>query len=125
MPGVRVLFELLGFLLRADAFEGRSPSPDQPLFSELPPTWTLFARIFSLRFFCGAALLPAQTARPERQVIGNVITSKHDPAVRIQLPRSVHYAGGDRWVLYGIADCELHAFVETAGKNVQRLAITS
>jgi hypothetical protein len=34
----------------------------------------------------------------------------------------VQYVGADRWVLYGIADCELHAFVEAdAQNNVQQL----
>jgi hypothetical protein len=34
----------------------------------------------------------------------------------------VHYVGADRWALYNIADCELHAFVDAdAQKNVQRL----
>ena len=40
----------------------------------------------------------------------------------IRLPESVHYVGADRWVLYGIADCELHAFVKAdEQKNVQEL----
>jgi hypothetical protein len=52
----------------------------------------------------------------------NVMISAHDPKVQIQLPTSVQYVGADRWVLYGIADCELHAFVEADPKNnVQRL----
>ena len=64
----------------------------------------------------------AQTAPPERKVVGNVVTSERDPAVRIELPKAAQYVGADRWVLYGIADCELHAFVEAdAQKNVQRL----
>jgi hypothetical protein len=69
----------------------------------------------------------APTPPPERKVEGNIITSAHDPSVRIQLPPSVHYVGADRWVLYGIADCELHAFVDVDEhkpddrKNVQRL----
>jgi hypothetical protein len=72
--------------------------------------------------FVYGALLAAQSKRPERTVHGNVITSERDPKVRIELPKSVQYAGADRWVLYGIADCELHAFVEADGKkNVQRL----
>ncbi|MGB6387810.1 MAG: hypothetical protein WBD25_04920 [Terriglobales bacterium] len=56
-----------------------------------------------------------------------MITSERDPKIRIELPKSVQYVGADRWVLYGIADCELHAFVEANGqkpdgqKNVQRL----
>ena len=66
--------------------------------------------------------LPAQTNGPERKVEGNVITSQRDPNVRIELPKSAQYVGADRWVLYNIADCELHAFVEADGqKNVQRL----
>jgi len=64
----------------------------------------------------------AQKQAPERRVEGNTITSDHDPRLRIRLPESVHDVGADRWVLYGIADCELHAFVEAdEQKNVQAL----
>jgi hypothetical protein len=77
--------------------------------------------VFVLSFVCGVTLT-AQTAPPERKVVGNVVTSERDPAVRIELPKAAQYVGADRWVLYGIADCELHAFVEAeAQKNVQRL----
>jgi hypothetical protein len=48
-------------------------------------------------------------------VEGNVIISERDPAVRVHLPKSAEYVGADRWVLYGMADCELHAFVEVDG----------
>jgi len=66
--------------------------------------------------------LIAQANGPERKADGNVITSRHDPEVQIKLPRAVQYVGADRWVLYDIADCELHAFVEADGqKNVERL----
>jgi hypothetical protein len=76
--------------------------------------------VVMLSFLC--ATLIAQTASPERKVTGNVVTSEHDPAVRIELPKAVQYVGADRWVLYGIADCELHAFIEAdAQKKVQRL----
>jgi hypothetical protein len=69
---------------------------------------------------CG--FLPAQTKPPERKVEEKIITSERDPEVRIRLPKSVRYVGADRWVLYGIADCELHAFVDgDEQKNVQRL----
>jgi hypothetical protein len=64
----------------------------------------------------------AQTPKPERIVAGKTITSAHDPAVQISLPEDVKYAGVDRWDLYGVADCELHAFVETdSSKNVKAL----
>jgi hypothetical protein len=80
----------------------------------------LLKQIVVAILFCG--FLVAQTKRPERQVEGNTITSERDPKVRIQLPKSAQYVGADRWVLYGIADCELHAFVDAdRGKNVQRL----
>ena len=58
-----------------------------------------------------------QTQKPERKVEGNILRSAHDPAIRIQLPKAVTYAGADRWILYGVADCELHAFAETDAKN--------
>ena len=76
--------------------------------------------VVMLSFLC--ATLIAQTALPERKVADNVVTSERDPAVRIELPKAVQYVGADRWVLYDIADCELHAFVEAdAQKKVQRL----
>jgi hypothetical protein len=66
--------------------------------------------------------LAVENKAPERKVLANVITSERDPKVRIQLPATVQYVGADRWILYDIADCELHAFVEADGKrNVQRL----
>ncbi|HEY0564268.1 MAG TPA: hypothetical protein VGC88_01720 [Terriglobales bacterium] len=74
-----------------------------------------------LLIFCiGCAT--AQTKAPGRKVNGNVITSAHDPALQIALPESAQYVGADRWDLYGIADCELHAFVEAdTRKNVRKL----
>jgi hypothetical protein len=69
-----------------------------------------------------AVRLIAQTAPPDRKALGNVVTSERDPAVRIELPKAAQYVGADRWTLYGIADCELHALVEAdAQKKVQRL----
>ncbi|MEY2526899.1 MAG: hypothetical protein QOE73_1670 [Verrucomicrobiota bacterium] len=66
--------------------------------------------------------LAAQAKVPERRVENNLITSERDPKVRIELPRSVRYVGADRWILFGIADCELHAFIEADGQQkVQRL----
>lgn len=51
-----------------------------------------------------------------------MITSERNPRVRIELPKSVQYVGADRWFLYGMADCELHAFVQPdSRKHVQTL----
>jgi len=77
-------------------------------------------QIFAVLLLCTVAC--AQSSAPERRVKGNIITSERDPAVRIQLPRSVEYLGADRWVLYDVADCELHAWVEAdPQRNVRKL----
>jgi len=77
-------------------------------------------------FFISAVLfagsIAAKTEDPERRIENNVIISERDPNVRIELPKSVQYVGADRWVLYDIADCELHAFVEADRQHkVKRL----
>ncbi len=52
----------------------------------------------------------------------NVLISNHDPVIEIDLPATVRYVGADRWILFGIADCEIHVFVEAdENKVVQRL----
>jgi hypothetical protein len=64
-------------------------------------------------------LLPkVQATSAERKVEENIVVSDHDPPVQIQLPRSVHHVGNDHWVLYGIADCDLYAFVEANERKV-------
>jgi hypothetical protein len=71
---------------------------------------------------CLASLVALQTTAPEPEVERNAIYSAHDPNVRVQFPQSAQYVGADRWNLYDIADCELHALVDSdAAKNVQRL----
>jgi hypothetical protein len=68
------------------------------------------------------AFFATQNQVPERRVQGNTTISAHDPKLRVRLPESVRYVGADRWVLYGIVDCELHAFVKADDqKNVQEL----
>jgi hypothetical protein len=66
--------------------------------------------------------LSSENTTPERQVKANVLTSKRDPKIRIELPKQVQYVGAVRWPLFSVADCELHVFVEAnAQKVVQRL----
>jgi hypothetical protein len=70
----------------------------------------------------GCISLAAQVGSPDRKVEGNAIVSAHDPAARVEVPKSAQYVGGDRFVLYEVADCELHAFVEADSQHqVQRL----
>jgi len=85
--------------------------------------WMTRERMLPIAFslLC-SPLLFSQDASPERKVEGNVIISEREPAVRIELPKAAQYVGADRWVLLGIADCELHVFAEPdAQSNVQRL----
>ena len=63
----------------------------------------------ALVFSC---FLMAAAKAPEREVKGNRLISKSDPAITIQVPRSAVYLGAERWDLYDVADCELHLFVE-------------
>ena len=71
--------------------------------------------------FLGTQTL-TQTGPPQRKVEGNTITSTSDPAAKIDLLDSPVYVGTDRWILYGMANCELHAFVQAdTQKKVQRL----
>src|SRR5262249_8802294 len=78
-------------------------------------------RVIALATVC-CSVAAAQERPPERKVEANVIISEHDPQLRIQVPKTATYIGADRWVLYGIADCELHAFVEAdEQKQLQRL----
>ena len=46
-----------------------------------------------LFFLCDATLM-AQTAPPERKVLGKVVISEHDPAVRIELPKTARVLSG-------------------------------
>ncbi len=60
--------------------------------------------------------------KPDRILRDHAIVSEHDPRVTITIPKQALYVGADRWILYDIADCELHVFVETdANKVIQRL----
>ncbi|MBV8832701.1 MAG: hypothetical protein JO108_26160 [Acidobacteriaceae bacterium] len=76
------------------------------------------ARI-AIASLAGISLI-AQIRVPERTVTGTVISSERDPKIRIELPATAHYIGADRWPLYDIADCELHAFVETGTNKIVR-----
>jgi hypothetical protein len=85
-----------------------------------PLRWDLLKQLIAI--VLSGAFLAAQTVGPERTVEGNVVVSERDPKVRVHLPKSAQYIGADRWVLYGMADCELHAFVNAdAEKHVHRV----
>jgi hypothetical protein len=79
----------------------------------------LVAYQVSARHLALAAVAP-QVA--ERKVSANTVISERDPKIKIEVPETAKYVGADRWILYGIADCEIHAYVDAdAQNNVQRL----
>ncbi|MDH3523001.1 MAG: hypothetical protein OES32_05380 [Acidobacteriota bacterium] len=62
------------------------------------------------------------TTEPEttglgRTVAGNDLVSDHDPAVVLRFDSAFRYAGGQKFVLYGVADAEQHFFVETTADD--------
>lgn len=74
-----------------------------------------------LASFATHANAPKEALKPIRTVNATTLTSTQDPAVRVTLPKEARYVGADRWILYDIADCEIHLFVEAdADKNVKR-----
>jgi hypothetical protein len=67
-------------------------------------------------------VMSAQTPKPSRTVHANTVSSVSDPQIQITLPKEAQYVGADRWVLYGVADCEVHVFVEAdEQKKLRRL----
>lgn len=48
-----------------------------------------------------------------RHVSGNDLVSDHDPAAVLRFDPSFRYIGGQKFILYGVANTEQHFFVET------------
>ncbi len=62
------------------------------------------------------------TTEPEytglkRSVSGNELVSPRDPAAVLRFDPAYRYLGGQKFVLYGVADTEQHFFVETTAEN--------
>ena len=74
--------------------------------------------LLALAATVGSAGTAAETLPPAAHVAGHVVSR---PEIKVSVPRSARYAGGDRFALYGIADCDLHVFVDAdADRNVRR-----
>ena len=62
------------------------------------------------------------TTEPEyaglaRTVSGNDLVSENDPAVLLRFDPAYRHIGGQKFVLYGVADTEQHFFVETTADD--------
>ena len=78
--------------------------------------------IFAMAALLCALPAAAQDLHPERKIDATTVVSAADPALSITVPEAARYIGADRWVLYDVADAEIHAFVEAdAAKKVQRV----
>lgn len=65
-----------------------------------------------------AAGVPAE---PAATVAGNLVTHPQE-RLAVRLPRSATHLGSERFTLYGVADAEVHVFVEAdADKRMRRL----
>jgi len=53
----------------------------------------------------------------DRVVSGNDLVSDHDPVSILRFDPAFHYIGGQKFVLYGVADTEQHFFVETMAND--------
>ena len=74
---------------------------------------------------CGSAQ-PAQTGAPssklERTVSGQTLRSHRNPAVSLTFDQYFKYLGGERFVLYNVADAEIHLFVDAdEHRNIVRM----
>ena len=68
-----------------------------------------------------AAAVPAVPATPAAVVSGQTVTHAGEN-LRVHVPAGAAYAGSERFNLYGVADAEIHVFVEAdSTKKVQRL----
>src|SRR5260370_38764331 len=58
----------------------------------------------------------------DRQVRGDTVVSVREQHMTIAVPKGAHYVGAERWLLYNIADCDLHLFVDAgAGRATRKL----
>ena len=68
-----------------------------------------------------SAIAPTAPMPLRAAVIDHMVTVPGPPALRIEVPRSARYAGGERFELYGNADAELYVFVDAdANKRIRR-----
>jgi hypothetical protein len=69
-----------------------------------------------------SALALAQATTPERTVAGQTLRSVHTPAIQLTFNEVFKYAGGQRFILYNVADAEQHVFVDAMdGGRIRRM----
>lgn len=79
-----------------------------------------FAEALCLVALSCTALLPHAATAGQATVEKNRITSTGFPAGTIDVDPAFQYIGTKSFVLYDVADCEIHFFAELDGKQVKR-----
>ena len=83
--------------------------------------WMAMAAVAQAAVAQPAASEVAVPSTPAAIVSGHTVTHPQEK-VAVHVPASATYVGADRFNLYGVADAEIHVFVETdAAKKLQRL----
>ncbi len=81
-------------------------------------------RLWAMLMLVGLGVAPAAAQVPvtlEARIEANRVIRPGEPALTISVPANAAYVGGERFTLYGVADCEIHVFVEAdAAKRIQR-----
>jgi len=70
-----------------------------------------------------AALMLAANASlppPAAKVADHAVEWRGPPQLRIRVPAKARYLGGERFVLFDVADCEIHLFVEAGPDRLVR-----
>ena len=73
-------------------------------------------KVFSAAALALSVILLNQGGDPaklDRQVQGQVLTSKSNPPVQITFAPQFKYAGGQRFLLYGVAEAEQHFYTQS------------
>jgi len=79
----------------------------------------LLAAFLAHRYFgdLGRLTTAAEYTGLERQATGNRLVSPREPAATLTFGPEFTYLGGQKFVLYGMADTEQHLFIETDADN--------
>lgn len=79
--------------------------------------------MFQLLFAALLATSPVTVpSAPAAKVEAGLVSRRGSPAVEVRVPPTATYLGAERFSLFGVADCELHLFVDVDDKKqVKRL----
>lgn len=75
----------------------------------------------AMLMFASAPATVQEGPAPAARVQANAVVHPGE-ALTVRVPQSATYAGGERFTLYGVADCEVHVFIEAdANRRMRRL----